>query len=628
MSNYLTKLRTITGERKASKFSLPCTHIGTTDFFKPSIAYIREVVPGDEFDVKTIVDLRGKPMALPTMGNFKHTLRAFYVPQRVISKDWLSFITGTNFKWDGSWGEHKEDQYIYNSTLVRLFMTTSYGLTRQPESGETRYDITCQWRKYDLEEEKYVYGWVTPEHRMLTNKGRLVYSLLQELGYNINWVLYTDENATNPLITNQNYEYGNELKMSSKKICALVKVIMDYYVPSQWQLDSDYYWDMWKDQKVLSMSDLGHMLDIIDFVCYDMDYFTGAWNTPTGPNAPIGASGGKVWMKDESMNPGHTQINMKNSDGTPYVSSQVAPGQTGNIQTISSYILRALDAVQNYVTRNRIAGYRPIDRFLAHFGIKLDYIQSGRCSYIAGNTTNIIVSDVTSTAEIDDQAGGSAENEQSQLGGVAGKLVGRNGLNFKWKCEEHGYIIILQTIIPSVGYVQGVNRENLRLKVTDFYHGEFDTLGCDAIARGELWNSNNGLQCNEDKDNPNAIWGYGVRYMPYKVGHDVLSGDFRVESLNTGMECMHLFRTWAEHDYDGEQEEVPTQISYNFLKGDNEQYDRIFMYDKGDVDHVYFCANTGVTAIRPMETISEGLPLEGDQEGKSVEFDYGGSYMQ
>jgi hypothetical protein len=56
--------------------------------------YVEDIVPGDKFRVRTEVMLRFAPMLAPIMHRVNVFTHFFFVPYRLLWKDWEDFITG------------------------------------------------------------------------------------------------------------------------------------------------------------------------------------------------------------------------------------------------------------------------------------------------------------------------------------------------------------------------------------------------------------------------------------------------------------------------------------------------------------------------------------------------------
>lgn len=649
MSSEISKLKMKTANARPQKMPITTQCIGTTDFFKPTIVSFQEVVPGEHVNLDTIMSIQGKPMAMPAEVQLKHNLRAFYVPQRVISKNWLKFITEKPYKdEDDAMAVHTKDTIISNFYFVIMFLSEEFQLIRNIKKTQgmneeyyNSHDLCCTFND-SHEVEVYVYF-------DLTNKGRRLYDILLGCGYNINWYLpgngadwgwEYDTNGTLTLVDSGN-DWGGTVEgflekitkeqglenMSFKPFYAYMKIFADFYQPSQYE---EYYNEIVEDIKdaeyIYDLQIFDRFIDYILNVAYEIDYFTGAWKTPTGPNEKIQTN---IEIKDISMqNASYKSTAAVTGDtNTPKIGRRLEDGTWGATPAnITKYILNALDAVQNYVTRNRIAGYRPVDRFLAQYGIHLNYLQTGRCQYLGGNTVSLNISTVVSQSETGDSAGQTGQTDQQLLGGKAAIVSGMNRLNTKWKCDEFGYIVVIQTIIPRIGYYQGIKPWVARIDKMQFYNATFDNLGVETIPKKYLMHSYQGTDPVKVQNEWERIWGYSGTFMDYKVGFDTLMGDYRLKTLNQGIESMHSFRIIKESNVENIGEELPQSIQWSFLNGEQAQYDRLFAYTNDDVDHFYFSTLNRNTGTKPMKSASETLDIT-DGEGNYTEFEVGGSYM-
>ena len=58
----------------------------------------QEVVPGDVFNIRPEMFTRFAPLVFPTMHEINATLHFFYVPNRILWKNWGKFIAGENYQ--------------------------------------------------------------------------------------------------------------------------------------------------------------------------------------------------------------------------------------------------------------------------------------------------------------------------------------------------------------------------------------------------------------------------------------------------------------------------------------------------------------------------------------------------
>ena len=66
----------------------------TTDFGKIIPILVEDVVPGDVFKVKTAAEIKLFPTLAPMKQGIEARIDYFFVPNRLLWKDWQEFITG------------------------------------------------------------------------------------------------------------------------------------------------------------------------------------------------------------------------------------------------------------------------------------------------------------------------------------------------------------------------------------------------------------------------------------------------------------------------------------------------------------------------------------------------------
>lgn len=262
---------------------------------------------------------------------------------------------------------------------------------------------------------------------------------------------------------------------------------------------------------------------------------------------------------------------------------------------------------------------------LAHFGVHLDYKLIKRSTYITGTSQHFTQNATANTANLE----GALENadwlnDKGVIGGAGSSMQSVANIQFTWSADDDGYIIIIDTILPRVGYYQGMKHHNHLVDWRELYIPEFDNLGVEAIPRAEIFNAFNGFisDMHNDYNNDELIWGFEPTNAGSKTGYDTLSGDYRRKSIDLGIDSMHTMRK-----FDDNGENVPMSVNADFLKGTNEEYDRIFQYTGILADHFQFLAVITDKGKAPWASISESLPIT-DGEGQNAQYNYGGSsYM-
>lgn len=577
MASFLDKFKIKTAVDNYTKLDLGCDHISSANFMQFNVAYSKEMVPGERLSVNMETFTRLAPMPVPTFGRAKINNRAFFVPFRTIFPGWNDFITDTSHV------NANGNAAILASVPTVSAINISNCFTGQSSEFYGAYAQLVTDGAYD-----YSYG---ENKYKLTAFGRQTMKILESLGYK--FAIGTTDTTT----------------FSALPILAIAKVYCDWYFPSAYTADTIFanVEGLFKQDSSLSaysltVNDLNNIFSLLRYVCYDSDYFVSAWDNPTAPNAGAYSN---VSINDVTY--ADLRVNI-NSDGTPVV----AQTNGNNPNVVSQYALNALRSLTDYMKRHQLVGARALDRYLSRFGVTLSAEKLNRSIYIGNSSSGLQFGDIMSQAD----------TEGAQLGDYAGKGIGYDKASFDYNTDEYGMFVIVSTIIPNTGYYQGINRTVMHKSKLDFWTPEFDNLGTQAIAKGELYfpqkfddftGTISGLTT--------GVFGWTPRYAEYKVGRDMLTGDFRYDSINTGQEAWHTMR---EVDYTN-----TNNIAHNrlFTVGqDADQYSRIFYNTDADAaDKFNVIYHFEIGSQSPMKPLYDTYEFE--DNGKEMVVDVNGVKM-
>lgn len=202
-----------------------------------------------------------------------------------------------------------------------------------------------------------------------------------------------------------------------------------------------------------------------------------------------------------------TSINVESDD------PNVLPGQlyvNPNDGAASINDLRLAMRLQEFFEKAARGGSRYIEQLLVHFGVRSSDQRLNRPEFLGGTRNPVIISEVLQTSE-------TANTPQGEMAGHA--LSAGSGKRIRYYAEEHGYIIGIQSIMPSTAYQQGIPRHFSRKSWEDYAWPTFAHIGEQPILNKELYVAEDGL--NED------TFGYIPRYSEYRYQPSRVSGDFR-----------------------------------------------------------------------------------------------------
>lgn len=625
MSNFIDKVKIKTGITKIYNHDLSCYHVTSQDFFRIRPIYIKECIPNEDIRVNVSSFVRLAPIQKPFYGSVSMINRAFFIPFRTIFKSFNEFYTDTEFNSNGQTYKVDTAPYFNTTDLVQTITSSPYA-TAVTNGGA--YDV-CVQSNGNLAYFKF------------TAIGRHLMTIINALGY------------TFPTTTDSNvYNINVNVRATALPIFAFAKVVSDWYTDSQYNSKHNQIERTiakYDRGGVVDAQDLDYILTRITTSLYDKDYFTSAFDNPLVPNDGTMSSVTLPDIKDYSKDisttnvtnatfsrslVGDNRVHFDSSDNQtppPYIEGKSNGGYNaishdgllqgftyrGFVTMLNQYMLDSLKALSDYVKRYQLVGSRTLDRYMALFGIKLDSAKLNRSVYIGKSATPIDIADVMSTAETD----------SAVLGQYAAKGIGYDGnQNFSFHTDEFGYFVILNTIVPRVGYVQGMLRQNLHIDRFDFFQPDFDALGTQAIAQCELFGEVNTLDrwdaLNGSDYNPNGVFGYSPRFSEYAVGRDFMSGDFRFHSLNVNMRPWHLNRMFDPTDAQ-DYEEV-AHHDENFDIANNYQYNRIFVNQSDNADHFYLVHNFNVSVRSPKKPLYEQYDFD---EGRSMVTRLGGTNL-
>lgn len=599
MSIFSKKLVKQAAKRNRSKISLPSRVITTNDFGFSLPIFAREVIPGDRWKINIKSFTRLAPMPVPTYGDFRQVNRCFYVRFSNVWKPWNDFYSGRPYIDDNGVSHTFTSVPKFSNALLSSVFTGI--LPVAPYQGKYAYSVGSDFEgehfvsKCDFEVCTRVSNVNHIVQYNFTTEGRRLYTLLLNLGYKINFSGTFGSNTVN----------HDQTEFSMLPLLCYMRAYYDYYLPSKYTNISPLrkYFEIidW----VTSFENLSVFFNFFDdvvstlFANFDSDYFTSSWLTPYSPS-------GNPQTSFSILNPegfGY-EVNTDNpaSDTQVYQNTPFANVRHATDDTTSGMLtqpqLDLLKAAYDFVIRNNLAGNRYFEQMFAKFGIKLPNVMTRRCEFIGQATSEIQTMDVTSMAGTD----------TDNLGSYAGKGYSVGDGNFDLDANDFGFVIIINNIIPSGGYVQGRNREVMHLDRLQFFNPEFDSKGMQAIRNDEMF----AMECTQRQASTNengsawkpaGVFGFAPRYSEYNRPIDLLSGTFVLNSQNAEYQAYHSFR------YFDTTNEPPAQNNLAFRQinpaynGNN--FNRIFYVNNDSVDHFICVFNIDAVAYRKKKSYIE-----------------------
>lgn len=598
MSIFSKKLVKQASKRNRSKIALPSRVITTNDFGFSLPIFAREVIPGDHWIINIKSFTRLAPMPVPTYGDFRQVNRCFYVRFSNVWKPWNDFYAGRPYIDDqGVSHEFTSVPSFTNALLTSVFTGI---LPVAPYQGKYAYSVGSDFNgehfvsKCDFEVCTHVDNANHIVQYNFTTEGRRLYTLLLNLGYKINFSGTFTSNTVKQ----------DKTTFSMLPLLCYMRAYYDYYLPSKYTNTSSLrkYFEIidWLTT-FQNMSVFFNFFDDVAstlFANFDSDYFTSSWLSPYSPsgdpNTTFGVENPEGVGYEALSETNLSEVRVEKN--SPFVSINQVPETTYSLLTQPQ--LDLLKAAYDFVIRNNLAGNRYFEQMFAKFGIRLPNVMTRRCEFIGQSTSSIQTMDVTSMAG----------TETDNLGSYAGKGYSVGDGKFDLDANDFGFVIIINNIIPSGGYVQGRNREVMHIDRLQFFNPEFDSKGMQAIRNDEMF----AMECTERQAStnanggvwkPNGVFGFAPRYSEYNRPIDLLSGTFVLNSQNAEYQAYHSFRYFDTTDEPPAQNNLAFRQINPAYNGNN--FNRIFYVNNDSVDHFICVFNIDAVAYRKKKSYIE-----------------------
>ena len=205
--------------------------------------------------------------------------------------------------------------------------------------------------------------------------------------------------------------------------------------------------------------------------------------------------------------------------------AQLAFSVTDNQGSFTIASLRAANALQQWLERNNIAGYRYGDQIKAQFGIYPADAVTDRAIYLGSHTVDIYNRSVyqQNFSSEASAAGDTTPNPFQSVGSKYGSPqgVGENSLVDRFTASEHGFIFVMFSIVPRAYYGTGDRRYLRYARQSDFAFPLLAGVGDQEIYQSELTNEGSSTSAYS------AVFGYTQRFSEYKYMDDEVHGLLR-----------------------------------------------------------------------------------------------------
>lgn len=567
MAHFDNKLK-VKGSKNRSTIDLSCMHVTTSDFNVVKPIYIKELVPGDHFTINTESLCRAQPLSCPTFGRIDLTTRSFFIPYRLAWKYFNDFYAKRPIPASDSSSASTtlltSVPYINVEELANCICINNNGFVTTGTSDV--YDVRIKLSN-------------STSYFKFTTLGRRLYDLFHCLGYQFTW----DFSSTGT---------DDEYNVSLLPLFAWIKLFRDWFIPTQYQAYHQIEYFINLRNPAVTTADFKNLLNILKYMLYryyNDDFASASMARPFSTN---NSSSPSITFTQDISVAGNTTNSQKLEVAG---SDQLGSSQSGDAYS-TPWQMKAMMNIASLLQKYNLLSPRINDWLNAQFGIKSGAVRFDITEYLGHSTKPLNISEIVNTTSEDSAS-------------LYGKGIQSDNDHVEYSAEEFGFIVITSEIAPRYGYVDGIKPEVDKLKLDHFFTPDFDALGYDSIPRRYL---------NAPSDNGNAwsfknnyVFGYLPKYsIGYKFGFDSLTGDFRISSLNTGLDSWELFRHIGRSNTAFDNNE-----DFRYSKPRSEEnFDRIFIDNNTDNDHFILIFGFDVKANRPMLALNESWQLNVDHE--------------
>lgn len=457
---------------KLNAFDLGHNHFTTMNMGELVPISWLECVPGDIFNLDMEMLVRAQPMLAPIMNNLTCDIHAFFVPTRLLWKDWESFCTtiiqgsippktyeGTPPVWCQM--DDKEQAKLPDIDTKSMSLWDYFGFSRI-----FKVDALKEKRPVDFLRRAYYFIW---------NE----------------W--FRDENLQEP-IDYYNSELQHVLRRAWRKDYFTASYIGRQKGTSPSVPLSGTGSVKWTQPFFQKMASVQETNEVFAFRAF-------GGNKGLGMRAAQIEGGIGTYPSLEQMNEAFMEYLNNNS----FDMSKVGTFDTND--------LREMFQIQKFLERLMMAGSRYIEFLQSQFGVSPSDSRLQIPERIGGTSFNIKISEVIATAETE-LKNGEVNPQGNQSGHGLSVSAGSLGT---YKAVEFGYILVLANIQPPSVYVDRIPKEMFRKTLLEQYNPHFVNLSFQATDNREIYA--------QGTDEDDGIFAYSGRYDEMREKQSYISGD-------------------------------------------------------------------------------------------------------
>lgn len=468
--NLMHDTSTVPGQKQPrSAFNLSHTHRTTLNEGNLVPILVKEVIPGDTFNIEINALARLATPIVPVMDDIYYDIQIWYCPNRLVWKNWMKFQ-----------GEREDPDDSIDFLVPQI------------ESGESGFPI----------ESLGDYMGIPP---LIPNLS------VNALPFRMYQLIWNEWYRSQDLQDSIKIERGDEPQPHTKYSLKKRGKRHDYFTsclpfPQKGEevrlpLGNDA--PVYGNGKTLGLetfSGANTGLSLGSFV-ETSPRITNLYTSQDNYNKNLGYN--PQAQADTYNLPLGVGVTQKGGESGLYADLREATAITVNNLRMSVQIQRLLE-------RDARGGTRYAEILRSHWGVKPADASLQRPEYLGGSSNPIIIHPVIQMSET---------QKNSPQGNLAGFGVGSIKARCKRYFTEHGFIIALASVRAPATYQQGLHKKWSRRTRFDYYMPVLAHLGEAEVLNKEIY-----CQGTEEDD---KVFGYNERWLEYRMGLNRNSGKFR-----------------------------------------------------------------------------------------------------
>lgn len=551
---------------KLHKHDLSHQHVTTLDFFRLQPISIMEAVAGDKISLNVRSLVEASPLATKVYGSAHLDLHCFFVPFRLLWKEWNNYYYG-----DGA--------------------NSSFQLPYAPFGADGFMD--------------YVFGASSESTSLNTEKERR--AIFGSLGYPCNFY-------------NSSTTFGDGANCSALPARAYQQIWWDWFRDSVNIPESTRLSYLSTEGGQIQQNQWSTLF-APRFRTFRKDYIT----TILSPES-AGQEGVLIPTSEYRTDPYSASETVRdvgvnrNGDIVGFGPEHAGTVYGRLIDTLRVPVLRGSVALQRFLERLGVTGSRPIERIFSTFGVRPKPERLDMSEFIGYKSIPLSIDGLVntgSTTKLDGADGVSpfGDTGAADFGTMQGRASG-GGQSDTWhyNVEEHGYIMVIASIVPD--YVNACTIDRLFTRGLDptgdgnldFFQPDFDGSNYRPVfLKHVAWPTTSSPEAwmGPERFKPNQLVGYQPYAEDYRVILDRVSGDFLEKGSTEYLSNMVFMRNLT----DMAPASVVAGLNLTTATGsDRARFDNHFQVTNAGKDHFILNNYIAIDAMRPIS--GSQLPTE------------------